>query len=343
MSEELKEKYQKRNASFKKTLVFRTGIDAGFFTEYTYLVNAMLYCLQSQIRFKLYSNDANFGHDRGWTDYFLPFCDEICDSFHSRFNTHRTPSLKRIWGGGKTQRLRMTKWNIKVHAKHIIGRLYALIKYKTVTQFNQDITLNYNKININFPELNLNSDYLNDYRRMVDITWKLNARTKEESDSLIEGLKLPHKYIACQIRGGDKITETALINPEMYVRFIRETTDIKDVFVLTDDYSIFCSLQTLAPDLRWYTLCTPKEAGYVNSSFTHASSTQKRNQMVRLFTSVQLMMDSALFIGSITTGPSRFIMKLRYPDVVAIDCPLEKIPKMLTENITSIVSQKLVE
>ena len=39
--------YRLLNSSFRKTMIFHLGIDAGFFTEYTYMLHAMLYCLES--------------------------------------------------------------------------------------------------------------------------------------------------------------------------------------------------------------------------------------------------------------------------------------------------------
>ena len=57
--------YRLLNSSFRKTMIFHLGIDAGFFTEYTYMLHAMLYCLQHKIQFKLYSDDANFGWEKG--------------------------------------------------------------------------------------------------------------------------------------------------------------------------------------------------------------------------------------------------------------------------------------
>ena len=68
-------------------MIFHLGIDAGFFTEYTYMLHAMLYCLQHKIQFKLYSDDANFGWEKGWTDCFVPFCEEVHEAFHHTYNT----------------------------------------------------------------------------------------------------------------------------------------------------------------------------------------------------------------------------------------------------------------
>ena len=65
------------NYSFKKVAICHIGIDAGFFCEYSYMLEIMLYCLEHQIQFKLYSKDANFGYEKGWRDYFEPFCVEV--------------------------------------------------------------------------------------------------------------------------------------------------------------------------------------------------------------------------------------------------------------------------
>ena len=47
---DLATKYRLLNRSFKKTMIYHIGIDAGFFTEYTYMLHAMLYCLQHKIQ-----------------------------------------------------------------------------------------------------------------------------------------------------------------------------------------------------------------------------------------------------------------------------------------------------
>ena len=69
--------YQKLNDSFHKRLVYHVGIDCGFFVELNNMINAILYCLLNGYRFQLYSEDANFGTGKGWTEYFLPFCEEV--------------------------------------------------------------------------------------------------------------------------------------------------------------------------------------------------------------------------------------------------------------------------
>ena len=78
--------YQKINNSFRKRLIYHSGVDCGFFVEMNYMINAMLYCLAKGYRFQLYSEDANYGMGKGWTEYFTPFCEEVHESFHHKYN-----------------------------------------------------------------------------------------------------------------------------------------------------------------------------------------------------------------------------------------------------------------
>jgi hypothetical protein len=80
---DLLKQYKELNNSFKRRLIFHLGYDGGFFSEYNNMILAMLYCLENKIKFILYSKDANFGYKNGWTDYFLPFCEEERDRFRS--------------------------------------------------------------------------------------------------------------------------------------------------------------------------------------------------------------------------------------------------------------------
>lgn len=71
------EQYLQLNQHTKKTLIFHLGHSAGFYSEINNMVFAIIYCIQHNICFKLYSSDANFREKDGWDDYFNPFCKEI--------------------------------------------------------------------------------------------------------------------------------------------------------------------------------------------------------------------------------------------------------------------------
>lgn len=325
-------RYKEINNSFEKIMVYHLGIDAGFFTEYTYMLNAMLFCLQHKIQFRLYSDDANFRSDKGWADYFLPFCDEVHDKFHHKYNKHRLPSWEKIikeknWG--------IIKWKLKCSYLNLRGDLAAFVCYKRKVFLNHHIKFNTNT-RFFVPELGIDGGYLEAFKVMVGITWRLNDNVKDNVYRLINDLHLSDDYVGCQIRGGDKITETKLLSPAFYYQVLNKKKCLsKDVFVLTDDNRIFEMLQKEYPKVHWMTLCTSDEKGYVNSSFSNKGGELKLQQMTRFIASMEILMKASLFIGSITAGPSHFLLKLFYPKHAPIDC--------LSEQFEELVNLRMVE
>lgn len=49
------DEYRRINKSFKRVLIFKIGLNSGFFSEYNNMILAMLYCLENRIQFKLSS------------------------------------------------------------------------------------------------------------------------------------------------------------------------------------------------------------------------------------------------------------------------------------------------
>lgn len=222
------------------------------------------------------------------------------------------------------------KWEkLKATCKNITGETLAFLTYKKPVLLNCHLKFDPNQ-HFHIPELGIDGDYLHAFRKMTEITWKLNEVTGRECRHLADNLQLPQEYVGCQIRGGDKITETNLLPAEYYIRLIKQKTDLRDVFVLTDDYRIFRQVQSLAPDIRWYTLCDSGEKGYVNSAFTQTTKELKQKQMTRFLSSIQVLMNASVFTGSITTGPSLFLLKKFYPDISPADCLLEDFPQAAT-------------
>lgn len=318
-------RYKKINESFGKVLIYHLGIDAGFFTEYTYMLNAMLFCLQHKIQFKLYSDDANFRYKKGWTDYFLPFCEEVHEDFHHKYNKHRLPTWRKIL---KEANWKVAKWKLKCTVLNICGDIFALKSYHKRVLLNHQVNFNENT-NFNIPELGINGSYLDAFKVMVNITWRLNDGVKEKVYKLINDLNLSENYVGCQIRGGDKVIETELLSSEYYFQVINEKQCLmKDIFVLTDDIRIFQMLQEKYPEVHWLTLCSSGEKGYVNNSFSSKMGELKLEQMVRFIASIEILMKASLFIGTITAGPSFFLLKLFYPNHFPIDCSPEEFEEL---------------
>ena len=325
-------RYKIINESFENVMIYHIGVDAGFFTEYTYMFNAMLFCLQHKIQFKLYSDDANFRYKEGWTDYFMPFCEEVHEGFHHKYNKHRLPSWKRILEEANWD---VARWKLKCSFLNVCGDSLALMTYHKKVLLNHHVKFDDNTY-FNIPELGIKGGYLDAFKVMVNITWRLNNRVKKEAYKLIDELNLSDNYVGCQIRGGDKVTETELLSSEFYFQIISEKKCLtKDIFVLTDDYRIFQLLQDKHPEVHWLTLCSSDEKGYVNSNFSSKSGDIKWRQMVRFIASIEILMKASLFIGSITAGPSFFLLKLSYPNHSPIDC--------LPEQFRELANLRMVE
>lgn len=134
--------YQKVNESFRCRLVYHVGKEYGFFVELNYMLNAMIYCLSRRIQFQIYSTDANFGTGIGWTEYFQPFCKEVHEAYHAKYNFHRPPSWKQVLKEVlKQHSLKMGGWKTKMIVKTMVGRIIGLWTYHEKVLLSQDIQL----------------------------------------------------------------------------------------------------------------------------------------------------------------------------------------------------------
>lgn len=345
--DDILKKYTELNRHFKKTLVFHLGIDAGFFSEFNYMISMVLYCLENNVKFKLYSADANFGYDKGWTDFFEPFCEEVHESFHSFCNRHPDyTSWYSVWNELVHNRdCSLLFWKLKSKGFFMVARFRRLFNKKNpFNYYTFDLFDKVGKLNkfYDIPELGIKGDYIQAYNRIFELTWHLNKSVNLRVKSLIDDLELPNSYVACQIRGGDKFIEYSLLPVELYIEKIKEISTLRDVFVLTDDFRIITQLRELAPEFRWYTLCQEKEEGYYNSSFAKTEPKLKQEQMIRFFASIQIMESATTFLGTITATPSIVIGMRKYPEGHWVDferdCFLNSIDLTIAEK--KVLSEK---
>jgi len=334
----LRDRYITLNSSFRESLIYHIGIDSGFFTEYSGLVHAILYCLEHHLQIKLYSDDANFKVEHGWTDYFQPFCEEVHESFHSHYNVYAGIRWQRLLFGlprhvSCRKWWEVLRWKTKLCVKNCYGRYRAYRAYGKQTKLTYNIGTRLCR-NYHISEMEMDGEYIDEFRTIAGIIWRLNDDMSQRVDTYKESIALPtnESYMGCQIRGGDKITECSLISPNMYgQRF--EQLKAKNVFVLTDDYDLFRQLQQNFPHIHWYTLCQPSEHGYVNNLFNQQENSNKVEQMARFFASMELLLQSSHFIGSITPAPSHFLIKMKLPHAEAIDCSSNQVAHAVTLRI----------
>ena len=326
--------YRKVNESFHRRLIYHVGIDCGFCVELNYMLNAMLFCLANGYRFQLYSDDANFGTGIGWTEYFLPFCEEVHEPFHRLYNFHRTPSWLRILKLCRRQKaVGPIAWKLKSSLKNIMGRLIAFRTYKEYVLFAQDVSSCPDQF-YHIPELGIDGSYYETYGLLARMIWRFQPDIQQQKEVYKNKLAYSPLCDGIHIRGGDKIIETELISGKRIMQILHPKVGAC-VFVLTDDYRQYQELQANYPNVHFLTLCQPEERGYLHKAFSQKSPHTRKEAINRLLISVDLLLHCRSFVGSITTGPSVFIMKQRVNDplVQAVDCSNDCLTSSLSQNI----------
>lgn len=309
--------YRELNESFRRRLVYHVGKDFGFFVELNYMLNAMIYCLSHRIQFQIYSSDANFGTGIGWTEYFQPFCKEVHEAYHAKYNFHRPTSWK----------------NVKAIVKTMVGRIIGLWVCHEWVLLNQDVHLMTDR-HFSIPELGIEGDYYHVYGILARMVWQPQPTIGQQMADARLRLSLGKGYSGVQIRRGDKLSESRLISGWQFIRELHPK-DGECVFVLTDSYLELEKVRNEFPQLRFVTLCQPDETGYYHQEFVRLPPQKKKESIIRLLTSVDILLHCKAFVGTITSGPSVFLMKVRADDpcVTAIDCPQDMLPDCLTLNI----------
>jgi len=209
--------------------------------------------------------------------------------------------------------------------------MYCFLHYKEKTLLTQDVHFDYRK-HFYIPELGIDGDYIFAFSELTRMIWRFNDYTSFIYQQALRDLSLPASYLGCQIRGGDKITETELISKELYLNSVLKIPE-SCVFILTDDYRNVEALKAKSEDREWRTLCRPDERGYDHKKFVTMNKDYKKQNIAKLLVSVQILMNASSFIGSITCGPSVFLLKLKYPNGKAIDCLPENMKDVLPLDI----------
>ncbi len=287
---ELLENYTRLNNSFEKKMTFHLGAQAGFFSEFNNMVLAILYCLQKEIKFTLYSKKANFALEKGWRDFFTPFCEESTVFLHRRYNRR----------GYQVQNQ---------------GPLPPkVLKFLSGDDFlTQDIwdsfrNEEFSKTKFTFPSLQLNNAPLLDAtQRIISMVWNYNPVSKKIVDEHKNSIKLTEKYLSMHIRAGDKTLEANTFSPHQYIEKANKLKLYKKVFILTDDYTVIEELKESYRDWEFFTLCSTSERGYIHSEFTKLDKYQKYLQHLKLFASLDICAESDKFIGTYSSNPGMFM------------------------------------
>jgi len=289
--------YQQFNKRAKVNCIFHLGVRSGFFSEYNNMVWAMLYCLRCGMGFSLATRDANFAFDKGWRDYFLPFCAERQSWLHHRWLHPRFPKpgtwkydfQDKVLGDiirklEKTDALTHDIWN-GMRSQKTDGEIEVL-------GFDKDRQecLSYRGT---FRELST---------RLVEMTWRFNPETQKILNERRAALKLPARYIGLHIRGGDKTKESALHDVSAYVEKARAVSELRDVFVMSDDFRNVELLRKNYPDFRFYTMTPENAEGYRHRAYARRGKAARREHYYELFASIETMRGAEAVVCTFTSN-----------------------------------------
>ncbi len=299
-NEKLIEKYDQLNRSYKHKLIYCFGLKGGgMYSQINNILLGVLYALHNKMRFEIYSRNTPLSFGNGWKEFFEVFCP--C------YNNHIVGECISDVSSGR---------------RHIVPELYKFftrnLTQSDVCQFTLTNWFYYTQFNI--PELGINGNLRDALKKIIPIVYNLNSNYRKEVDDFIEGLNVPAEFVGFHVRGGDKITERNLIDPQEYIMRAEKRTSCRKGFVFTDDYSIFESLKNNNPHWELYTSAFPNERGYDNSFFLSKTDSERKKDVVKMFASIELLMKSKLFVGTFSANPGLFIgMQKEDEEMIGMD------------------------
>lgn len=300
---ELLENYTRLNNSFEKKMTFHLGVDAGFFSEFNNMVLAILYCLQNEIKFTLYSKKANFALEKGWMDFFTPFCEESTFFLHRRYNRRGYQA--------KNQRPLPPK----------VLKFLSGDDYLTQDIWDSFRNEEFSKTKFTFPSLQLNNASLLDATQsIISMVWNYNPTSKKIVDDYKNSIKLTEKYLSMHIRAGDKILEAKTFTTQKYMVKAIGLEASKKIFVMTDDFSLINNLRNFYSDWEYITLETPSEKGYDHSKFKKLDKHDKYMQLLKLFASLDICAGAEKYIGTYSSNIGMFMgMRIGEEKCIGVD------------------------
>ncbi len=323
------ENYISLNASFRKKMVFNLGVEAGFYSEYNNMILGMLYCLQNKISFNLYSANANFRIDKGWTDYFLPFCEEESNKRHARYNLRRPNYRGRNHQGyydlPLVKRLEISVKNAVDPLREKMLRYFYFRSSKPTNYFTHQLwdqfhSFDFQQRYFNIPELNIDGDIQQACSVLVNMTMRFNEDTRKQISTVVALLHLPGDYLGFHIRRGDKILEYDHSDVAEYISKAASLSSLRTAFILTDDYQIIREVKKDYPEWTVYTFCEDSEQGYDHKAFVKMTAERKRDKMVKLFASMEILASAKFFIGTYSSNPGMFLgMRMAKEKVHGVD------------------------
>ena len=205
--------------------------------------------------------------------------------------------------------------------------------YGEYVRLSQDVAHEPDKF-YHIPALGISCSYTEAYAMLARIIWQPQPEVQQKMKDARHRLSLPEIYSGIQIWEGNNATGSRLISGWQIIQALHPQ-DGECIFALADNYQQLEIVRNEFQKLRIVSLCQPHETGYHHQAFEHLSPQEKKESIIRLLISVDILLQCCAFVGTITSGPSVFLLKVRADDpcVTAIDCPQDMLPDCLTLNI----------
>lgn len=293
--------YERVNYGCEKTFLYHVGVGAGLYSELGGMLEAVAYCYENKIAFKMYADDANFC-EGGWEDFFEPFC-ELSHNKLNKIANYRYRAYFRQ-GGVVLPNLLLRRI---VFPK--ILKVQERVDYLYQDLFSTITSDNFHNSDIEYPLFHMKGILHDEYARMASLCLRYNEETAHEILQLIASVNLPDKYTSIQIRGGDKLLELQDIKSEEFFLKIleRKCSSEKNFFVFSDDYRKIEYLRKQRPDWNIYTLTRESEKGYYNAQFNKLTGEQKRKDVIKVFAMVEICILAETHIGCKQTCVNNYI------------------------------------
>lgn len=303
------QKWQKYNSQFRSKCLLKVGDIGGFFSEYNNMLVAIQWCMVHKVRFIMTSKGANFGYKSGWTDYFLPFCDEWNLPLDRKYFNDRR--YYKLYPNAKDRRkakilhLFLGWWyNLRckvLHIDYFTRNLFDIFRLQPV---NDIYTVEGLNLKGTIPEICTELD---------KIIWRYNPETEAEVRKRMPLREMEcEPYVSIHVRRGDKYTEMDDVDVETYMSTLEQKTNLRRCFVATDDYRVYEHLAEKYPEWSFFTIAKKEDLGFDVNSFNQQNADKTRQDMYELFATIETMAKGEYFVGTMGSNIGMY-MYFRMP------------------------------
>jgi hypothetical protein len=204
----------------------------------------------------------------------------------------------------------------------VLFLIYKLIfrnTYLTFELWPKFFSKEFDNEHFDLPGLGIDGNLRDASSVIVEMIYRFNSRSVIQIDEWKNKIELPENYLSMQIRRGDKINEVKYVEEDLYFEFANQISNCRTVFILTDDFSIIENVRKNYKDWRILSLTEEFERGYFHDDFVKLPKHYKREKLLKLFASLEIIRNSSLFICTFTANTALFAgMSMPYHKIFSV-------------------------